>query len=215
MKDTFVIIGLGRFGSSIAERLNELGKEIVCIDKNEAIVREMSEQIQNIYQADCLDENSLKEIGISESDTVIVSIGENLETSIMCVATLHGMGIKKIYAKAVNKLHGRILAQVGAKRVIFPEKEMGIALANNLAGVDIIEKIGTSSKYVISKIKTPRQFCDKTIKQLDIRNRYNINIISIDRQGKIDVNPHPDEILMENDILTVVGKKKDIEQLIS
>ena len=92
---------------------------------------------------------------------------------------------------------------------------MGIALANNLAGVDIIEKIGTSSKYVISKIKTPRQFCDKTIKQLDIRNRYNINIISINREGKIDVNPHPDEILMENDILTVVGKKEDIEQLIS
>ncbi len=214
MKDIFVIIGLGRFGSSIAERLNELGKEIVCIDKNETVIRELSERIQNIYQADCLDENSLREIGISESDAVVVSIGENLETSIMCVATLHGMGIKNIYAKAVNKLHGRILAQVGAKRVIFPEKEMGTVFANSLAGIDIIEKIGTSSKYIISKIKAPKQFCDKTIKQLDIRNRYSINIISIDRDGKIDINPHPDEILMENDILTVVGKKKDIEQLV-
>lgn len=214
MKETFVIIGLGRFGSSIAERLNELKKEIVCIDKNETVIRELSEKIQNIYQADCLDGNSLREIGISESDTVVVSIGENLETSIMCVATLHGMGIKKIYAKAVNKLHGRILAQVGAKRVIFPEKEMGTVFANSLAGIDIIEKIGTSNKYIISKIKAPKQFCDKTIKQLDIRNRYNINIISVDRDGKIDINPYPDDILMENDILTVVGKKKDIEQLI-
>lgn len=213
MSKLYGIIGLGRFGRSVAERLIELNKKVICIDKNESIIKDMSELVENIYQADCLDEKALKEIGIAEADTVVVSIGEDIETSVMAVAILHSLGIENIYAKAVTVLHGRILAKVGAKKVIFPEKEMGINLANSLADINIIQTLAAGKSYVFAKIKTPKIFFDKTIKELDVRGRYKLNIIGIERKGNLNINPLPNEKLMENDMLMVVGKRNDVERI--
>ncbi len=213
MSKLFGIIGLGRFGRSVARRLLELDKEIICVDKDESIVKELSEEIDNVYQADCLDEKALKEIGMSDVDTVVVSIGENVEASIMAVTILHGFGIENIYAKAVSPLHGRVLAKVGAKRVIFPEKEMGINLANSLAGIDMIQTLTAGKSYVFAKIKAPKMFVNKTIKELDIRNRFGLNVIGIERNGDLDINPMPDEVIQESDILMVIGKRDDVEKV--
>ncbi len=214
MKQLFGIIGLGRFGRSVAQRLIQLNKEVICIDKNEDIIRDLSEDITNIYQADCLDEKAMQEIGMSEVNVAVVSIGEDIETSIMAVAILHNLGVMNIYAKAVNVLHGRILAKVGAKRVIFPEKEMGENLANTLAGVDIIDYLGVNNSYIFAKIKPPKQFIGKTIKNLDIRNIYGINIIGIEKNRQLNINPNPNEVLEENDTLMAIGSKDDINKLI-
>ncbi len=213
MKKLFGIIGLGRFGSSVANRLVELEKDVVCIDKDEETVKQMAENIKNVYQADCLDEKALKEIGITEADVVVVSIGEDIETSIMTTAILHSLGIENIYAKANNVLHGRILAKVGAKRIIFPEKEMGINLANTLADIDIIQTLFKGKSYILAKIKAPKQFFDKSLLELDARNRYGINIIGIEKKDDVNINPNPKEVILKDDNLIVVGKKCDIERI--
>ncbi len=213
MSKLYGIVGLGRFGRSVAQRLIELNKDVICIDKNENIVKDMAEEIENIYQADCLDEKALKEIGMAEADTVVVSIGENIEASVMAVAILHSLGIKNIYAKAITPLHGRILAKVGANKVIFPEKEMGINLGNSLAGIDIIQTLAAGKSYVFAKIKAPSVFFDKSIKELDVRNRYALNIIGIERKDDLNINPMPDEIIRENDTLMVVGRREDVEKV--
>ncbi len=213
MSELYGIIGLGRFGRSVAIRLVELGKEVICVDKDEALIKEVAEEIDNVYQADCLDEKALREIGMAEVDTAVVSIGENIEASIMTVAILHSMGIENIYAKAVNPLHGRVLAKVGAKKVIFPEKEMGINLANSLAGIDIIQTLTTGKSYVFAKIRAPKRFFNKTIRELDIRNRFGVNVIGIERDGELDLNPMPTQTIAEGDILMVIGKREDVERL--
>ncbi len=214
MSKLYGIVGLGRFGRSVARRLVELEKDVICVDKDENIIKEMSEEIENIYQADCLDEKALKEIGIAEADTVVVSIGENVEASVMAVAILHSLGVKDIYAKAVTPLHGRILAKVGANKVIFPEKEMGINLGNILAGIDIMQTLATGKSYVFAKIKAPKVFIDKSIKELDVRNRYGLNIIGIETKDDLNINPFPDEIIKAEDILMVVGKREDVEKVL-
>ena len=213
MSKLFGIAGLGRFGRSVAERLTELNKDVICVDKNENTVKELSETIENVYQADCLDEKAMKEIGIAEADTVVVSIGENIEASVMAVAILHTLGVENIYAKAITPLHGRILAKVGAKRVIFPEKEMGSNLANILSGIDIIQTLASGKSYVFAKIKAPNVFLDKSIKELDVRNKYGLNIIGIERKDDLNINPHPNEIITRDDTLMVVGKRKDLERV--
>ncbi len=213
MSKLYGIVGLGRFGRSVAQRLIELNKDVICIDKNENIIKDMAEEIENIYQADCLDEKALKEIGMAEADTVVVSIGENIEASVMAVAILHSLGIKNIYAKAITPLHGRILAKVGANKVIFPEKEMGINLGNSLAGIDIIQTLAAGKSYVFAKIKAPSAFFDKSIKELDVRNRYALNIIGIERKDDLNINPLPDEVIKKDDTLMVVGRREDVEKV--
>jgi trk system potassium uptake protein TrkA len=213
MKELYGVIGLGRFGSSVALRLLELGRDVICIDKDENRVKELSETIENIYQADSLDERALKEIGITDCNVVVVSIGEDIETSVMLVAILHSLGVENIYAKAVSALHGRILAKVGAKKVIFPEKDMGVNLANSLAGVDIIQTLSKGRSYVLAKIKAPKMFFGKSLLELDIRRKYGLNIIGIERGDDFNVNPLPDETILDGDLLMVVGKKSDIERV--
>ncbi len=214
MSDLYGIIGLGRFGRSLAYRLVELNKNVICIDNDEDKVKEVSEFIDNVYQANCLDEKALKEVGISDVDIAVVSIGEDIETSVMSVAILHSLGIDNIYAKAVTPLHGRILAKVGAKRVIFPEKEMGVSLANTLAGMDIIQTLTKGKSYVVAKIEAPKGFHNKTILEIDVRNQYGLNIIGIERGNELNINPHAKETIHKNDELLVVGKREDIERII-
>ncbi len=212
MKELFAILGLGRFGRSVAERLVELGRDVIGIDNNEETVKELAEVLPSVYLADCTDEKALKEIGVKDAQVAVVSMGGIIETSVLSVAILHGFGIKEIYAKAINPLHGRVLAKVGATRVIFPEKEKGRDLANHLVGLDIIKTLDSTGSYVFVKIKAPSRFVDKSIVQLDVRKRFGLNIVGIERNGKMDINPSPDEIIQDGDILLVIGKKEDIER---
>ncbi len=213
MKELFVVIGLGRFGKSVVERLAELGQDVIGIDMDEDSVKDVAEVIPSVFLADCTDEKALREIGVQDAKTAVVSVGGNIETSVLSVAILHSFGISEIYAKATSVLHGRVLAKVGATKVIFPEKEKGRDLANHLAGLDIIEALDSTGRYVFAKIKAPLSFSSKSILQLDVRKRFGLTIIGIERDGKMDINPMPSEIIQEKDYLLVVGKKDDIEKV--
>ncbi len=213
MKELFVVIGLGRFGKSVVERLAELGQDVIGIDIDEDKVKDVAEVIPTVFLADCTDEKALREIGVQDAKTAVVSVGGNIETSVLSVAILHSFGIGEIYAKATSVLHGRVLAKVGATKVIFPEKEKGRDLANHLAGLDVIEALDSTGKYVLAKVKAPHSFSGKSILQLDVRKRFGLTIIGIEHDGKMDINPMPNEVIQENDYLLVVGKKEDIEKV--
>lgn len=221
MKKQYAVIGLGRFGSAVAETLAEAGAEVIAIDNDETRVKTLSEVVTLAIQCDATDEKALREAGVQNVDTAVVSIGENIESSILAVMILKELGIKDIVAKAVNELHGKILAELGVQRVVYPEREMARRVAQSLIRPEFLEQIILSPEYSIVEMPAPAFTWDKTIRQANLRAEYGINIIAIKKQffvegvkkETLNINPHPDDRITKNDILIVLGSKKDIEKL--
>jgi len=210
---SFVILGLGRFGQSVAKTLYELGHEVLAIDENEGLIQSISNHITYAIVGDVTDENVLKAAGIKNFDAAVVSTGRNLESSILVTQMLKEMGIKYILAKAQNELHARVLTKLGADRVVFPELDMGVRAAHNLVSTNIIDYIELSPDYTIIEINPPKRWEGKTLKELNVRVKHGINIIAIKNGNKINVSPTADYIVNNNDILVVIGSKSDIDKL--
>lgn len=221
----FAVIGLGRFGSSVARTLSEKGKEVIGVDLSEQTVQEMSDVISQAICADAKDEKSLKAIGIQNVDVAIVAIGD-LEASILITLTLKEMGIKEIVAKAVTEDHKKVLEKIGATRIVMPERDMGQRIASALLTPQVLEHIDLSSDSSIVEIISPPDFVGKSLKDLDIRARHGINIIAIKRklksvaangevreEEKIEVVPKAEEIIRAKDILVIIGPNNSIENL--
>ena len=210
----FVVIGLGRFGSSIAKTLYNLGYDVLGIDIDEEIVQSMADLITHTVQADATDENTLKTLGIRNFDVGIVGIGDDIQSSILVTLLLKEFGIRYVVAKAQNDLHGKVLYKIGADRVIFPERDMGVRVAHNLISSNILDYIELSADFSIVEITALPEGHNKTMRQLDMRSKYGLNVIAIKREGKeILVSPKADSVILKEDILIVVGKNKDIEKL--
>lgn len=210
---SFVVLGLGRFGQSIAKTLCELGHEVLAIDENESVIQAISNHITYAMVGNVTDENVLKAAGIKNFDAAVVSTGKNLESSILVTQMLKEMGIGYILAKAQNELHAKVLTKLGADRVVFPEQDMGVRAAHNLVSTNIIDYIELSPEYTIVEINPPKRWEGRTLKELNVRARHGINIIAIKNGKKINVSPTADYIISGNDILVVIGQKNDIEKL--
>ncbi|WP_422445415.1 potassium channel family protein [Thermoanaerobacterium sp. DL9XJH110] len=209
----FVVIGLGRFGASIAKTLYNLGYDVLGIDSDEEIVQSMSDSITHAVQADATDENTLKALGVRNFDVGIVSIGQDIQASILVTLILKEMGIKFVVAKAQNELHGKVLYKIGADRVIFPERDMGIRVAHNLVSSNILDYIELSPDFSIVEITAIPEWYDKTLKELDMRVKHGLNVMAIKRNEDVLVSPKADDVILKGDILVVVGQNKDIEKL--
>ena len=209
---SFVILGLGRFGQSVAKTLYELGHEVLVIDENESLIQSISNHITYAMVGNVTDENVLKAVGIKNFDAAVVSTGKNLESSILVTQMLKEMGIKYILVKAQNELHARVLTKLGADRVVFPEQDMGVRVAHNLVSTNIIDYIELSPDYTIVEINAPKRWEGKTLKELNVRAKHGINIIAIKSRLKINVAPIADYIIKSNDILVVIGSKSDIDK---
>ena len=221
----FAVIGLGRFGLSVARVLSEKGHQVLAIDIVAEKVQEASAYVTQAVQVEVTDEKSLRAVGIEHVDCVIVGIG-GLEASILVTLTLREIGISEIVSKAVNSLHGKVLQKVGATKVVFPERDMGIKLANSLVSPRIIEQIDLSPDYSIMETVVPREFIGSSLTQLGVRAKYGITIIAIRRkepvvteEGKSEVKesvnilPEADYVIREDDVLIIIGSNKDIEKL--
>ncbi len=221
----FAVIGLGRFGSSVAKTLSEKGKEVLGIDKREQVVQEMSEIISQAVCADARDEKALKALGIQNVDVVIVAIG-NLEASILITLMLKEMGTKEIVAKALTEDHKKVLEKIGATRIVMPERDMGQRIGNTLVTPQVIDHIDLSGDSSIVEIVSPEDFVGKSLRELNIRAKHGINVIAIKRkvkslsakdeakdEHKIEVTPGADEIIRDKDILVVIGPNDKIEKL--
>ncbi len=212
MKKQFAVIGLGRFGASVAQTLVKLNHEILAIDYKESIVQDMSAIVTHAIQADSTDEEAMRAIGIRNFDVVIVAIGENIQASILTTLILKELGVPQIVVKASNELHGKVLYKIGADKVIFPERDMGERTARNLISSNIVEHFEFTTDYSIAEIIVSSKMVGKNLKQLDIRAKYSCNIIAIKKGDQLIIPPSADEKLAQEDILVVIGKNQDLHR---
>ena len=196
-KQSFVVLGLGRFGSSVARSLCELGHEVLAVDRDEKLVENIAPDVTQAVQANAVDEDALAELGVQNFDAAIVAIGKEA-------------GVPKVLAKAVDDLHARVLYKVGADRVIFPERDMGQRVARSLVAPNILDLMALSDDDQIAELTLPTDWADKTIVELNIRRNFGVSVLGIHRGGKFLTSPGAETMLMAGDLLLVMGKKEAI-----
>jgi len=206
----YAVIGLGRFGTSVARRLYEAGQEVLGIDANEEKVEDAELFVTHAVVADTTEAKALRAIGISNFDCVIVAIGNDMQSSILTVSLLKELGVKKVIAKALGKRHGQVLEKVGADWIIYPERDMGERVANQLLSPNMLNYIELSKEHSIEEIMIPSKMAEKSLRDLDIRAQYNVSVIAIVREGDIIISPSPDRIIHKEDLLVMIGKREDI-----
>ena len=209
-KQSFVVLGLGRFGSSVARSLCELGHEVLAVDRDEKLVEAIAPDVTQAVQANAVDEDALAELGVQNFDAAIVAIGTDIRASILATVLLKEAGVPKILAKAVDDLHARVLYKVGADRVIFPERDMGQRVARSLVAPNILDLMALSDDDQIAELTLPTDWADKTIVELNIRRNFGVSVLGIHRGGKFLTSPGAETMLMAGDVLLVMGKKEAI-----
>lgn len=212
MNKQFAIIGLGRFGSSVAKTLYSMGRQVLAIDPDEEKIRAMVQFATRAVVADATDEQVLRSLAIRNFDVVIVGIGGDIQASIMITLMLKELGVKQVVAKAQSELHGKVLYRVGADRVVFPERDMGFRVAQNLISSNILEYIELSPDVSMIEIVVPSHIVGKELRQLDLRNRFNINVIAIKQGDSVNITPRADDRVHKDDVLVVVGLKEDLKR---
>ncbi len=210
---SFAVIGLGRFGTSVAKVLAELGNEVLAIDKDPEVIREIASIVTYAVEADVMDEKALRELGLGNVDAVVVSIGSDLESSIMATLISKELGVKKVIAKALTELHGKVLSKIGADRIIYPERDMGIRVAHNLTSKNILDYIEFSPDFSIVEIEAIEDWVGKDLKGLRLRNKYGVNIIAIRRDNHTNISPTAEDNIEAGDILIIVGSTEDVKKV--
>ncbi len=209
----FAVIGLGRFGASVARTLAKMGHEVLAVDDDEEMVNSVAEEVAYVAQANVLDERALKSLGLRNFDTVIVAIGHEVKASILVTVMLKEMGIGKIVAKANDELHGRVLQKVGADLVVFPEREMGIRVAHSLVSRNIIDQIHLSPEFSIAEMVAPSSFIGKSLMESAMRQKHGITVIAIRRGDDLIISPDANQVVQKGDILLVIGSDAKLERI--
>jgi len=209
---SYAVIGLGRFGASVATTLVSLGHEVLGVDKSEKKVHELADVLTHAAAADAKDEEVLKTFGVRNFDAVVVAIGQDVEANILTTVMLNDMGVKNIIAKAKTELHGQVLGRVGATRIVYPEKDMGVKVANSIASETILDYIELSDHHSIAEFLAPNKFIGKTLGKLNLRAKYGISILAIRKGEDILVAPGAEDLIEENDLLVVLGDNKAIDK---
>jgi trk system potassium uptake protein TrkA len=213
MDEQFVVIGCGRFGEAVATKLVELGKEVMAVDVSEEIIQNISQTVTYAVQADATDENSIKSLGISNFDVAIISIGANIQASLLVTLLVKELGVKKVIAKAQNELHAKILYKIGADRVVFPEREMGIRIAKNLVSKNVLDFIELAPNYSVMEILALEEWADKTLVEIDMRSKYGINVMAIKHGDTINISLLGSYTIKSDDILIVIGNNEDLKKI--
>lgn len=211
----FVVLGLGRFGSSVAQTLYSLGYEVLAIDRDEERVQMVLDHVTHGVTADIVDESVLRTLGVQNMHTAVIAIGDDMQSSILTSLMLRDMGVAHIVAKAQNELHAKVLKKVGVDEVVFPEHDMAVRLANHLAAANILDYIEISPGYSIMEITIPTSWIGKTATQLDVRKKHGVSIIGVKRgdHNGLNITPDPNERFEEGDLLIVVGGNNFIKEL--
>ena len=223
----FAVIGLGRFGSSVARTLGEKGQQVIAVDTNEELVQDIMENVTKAVCLDATDEKAMKAVGIQDVDVAVCSIGTNIEASILITILLKDLGVPMVVCKAVNESHKKALEKIGANRVVLPERDMGARIASSLISMsdEVLEHIDLSADSSIIELVAPEEFLGKSLRELDMRSKFGVNVIAIKRKEKttedgqvieeesINVVPQANDIIGKEDVLVVFGANEDIENL--
>jgi len=214
MKDKqFAVIGIGRFGESLIRELVRMGHEVLAIDMNEERVNNAVDFATHAVQADTMDSQVLKTLGIRNFDAVIVAIGDNIQSNILTTVLLKELGVNKVISKAKNAMHGKVLEKIGADIVIYPERDMALKLARSLVSQNFLEQINLSPDYSIIELFTPKVFVNKNLSEIGLRQKLRVTVLAIRRGDEIFVAPGPDKTMNEGDILVALGHNDDLERL--
>ncbi|RLC96646.1 MAG: TrkA family potassium uptake protein [Chloroflexi bacterium] len=217
MKKQVAIIGLGRFGTSLASTLFSMGHEVLALDLNERKVQDISSEVTHAVQADCTNEAILKELGIANFDVAIVAMGSDIQNSVLSTILLKKLGLPYVIARANNELHGSILDKIGADKVVYPEQEMGTRVAHALTLTDVLDYISVAPTYGVAKLVPPASFHGKTLAELGLgrEGKRGVAVLLIRRQKEVLVTPDRMEAIKPNDLLIVAGNDDKLEQLLT
>lgn len=220
----FAVIGMGRFGYKVAEVLAKKGASVIAIDRRQDLVEKISDFVTKAIQIDSTNEQALLASGIKEVDVVIISIGENVESSVLTTALVKNIGINEIISRACTSLHAQILKMVGATRVVFPEEDMGVRVANSVLSPGILEYLELGADYTLAEIEAKKEWIDSTINVWDAKNKFGVNVLIIKRkiveagekeeeakEKEIKLLPTSHYKIEEGDVFVILGDKKDIE----
>ena len=209
--DSVVVIGLGRFGSGVALALAELGHDVLAIDTSAEVVQAHAGALGHVMQADATDLESLKQLGVPDFKHAVVSIGQNLEASVLTVLNLSQLGNKDIWAKANNPQHGRIAERVGAHHVVYPESDMGRRVAHLVTG-KMIDFIEFEDGFAIAKTRAPRETHGKPLSESKVRSRHGVTVVGIKRRHEDFIYAREDTTVKAGDLLIVAGPTRDVER---
>lgn len=209
---TVLLIGLGRFGKHIAMKMNELHHQVMAVDKNEERVEALLPYVTNAQIGDSTNEEFLKSLGVRNFDLCIVTIGSDFQSSLETTSLLKELGAKLVVSRASRDIHAKFLLRNGADEVLYPERQLASWAAIRYTSDHIADYVEIDKDYGIFEVEVPMNWYEKSIRELDIRNRYNVNILGIKRDGKISMNIAPDTQLMSDDTIMVLGKFVDVQK---
>lgn len=211
LSESYGIIGLGRFGTALAEKLAEAGREVIVVDRNENRVKELRNYTDFAYVADDLTKEVLEEIGIQNCDTVVVCIGEKIDTSILVTLNVVNLGVRRVIAKAISKDQGEVLEKIGAK-VVYPEKDMALRLAKKMLVSSVMDSISLDNNVEISEVMVPSRLIGKSLAGVKFRQKFGLNVIAIEHEGTTDTQISPEYIFSKGDVLVVMGKSEYVSK---
>ena len=209
----FVVIGLGRFGTSVAKTLAYKYYDVLAIDIDETKVQEISAEVTHAVNLDATNKEALNNLGVNNFDIAVVSIGSDLQANILTTLILKELGVTEVVAKAQDSLHGRILTKLGADRVVYPEHDMGTRIANHLVSAQILDYIELAPNYSVLEIKASSKMQEYSLLDLNLRNKFGVNVVAIKRGEKIDISPQAETKIKEDDTLIVIGANDNLEKL--
>lgn len=209
----FIVVGLGRFGSSVAKTLADNGHDVLTIDENHQKIQDISNYVTHAVEADATDEEALKTLGVRNFDVAIVSIGDNLHANILCTLILKELGVPYVIVKAQDNLHGKVLTKVGADRVVYPERDMGERIAHNLISSNVLDYLEFAPDYSVVEILASSKMVGKSLARLEFRSKYDVNVMAIKRGKHLNMSPGANDKILENDTLLVMGKNENLDKI--
>ena len=210
---SYAVIGLGRFGSALARQLCKLGAEVLALDVKGDYVQQIANDVTHAVVGDAQDKEVLRALGVRNLDCAVIAIGDNLAASVLITMNLKELGVPYIVCKAHDETHRRVLEKLGADRVVIPEQENAIRLARSLASPNVLDYIELSHDYGIIEVPTPKGWLGSSLRKLNVRAKLGVNIIAVERDGKVEVTLDPDRELSDGDVLVVLGDNKALERV--